>query len=163
MFRKSFCKNFPISLSTGSLHSPTTLEQIQPNQSKAKFCAVGAFEASPVNPKSQPRKKKYCNNHQVQPTKLHTKPIKQPKSSMKPPLIHRHDKRNPYLKSIKQPISSTSHHHLAFATDKKRKPYPKFDPPYPTQKSSTHHIHHNPTHQKQFCHNPTPRNSTQQS
>ena len=58
MFRKSFCKNFPISLSTRSLHSPTTLEQIQPNQSKAKFCAVGAIEALPVNPKSQPRKNK---------------------------------------------------------------------------------------------------------
>ena len=101
MFKKSFCKNFLTTLPTGSLQSPTRIEEI-----KAKFCLVGTIEPSPANPKSQPNTKN-CNNHQIPPSYIvYMKPIKQPKSFVKPQSSHHHDKWNPYLKPIKQPMLS---------------------------------------------------------
>ena len=136
MFRKSLCKNFPISQPTRSPQSPTRSEQIQPNQSKI----LSSWSHWSITGKSKvTTQEKHSNNRQIHPTKLHMKPIKQSKSSVNPPSTHHHEKQNPYLKSIKCARRPPSHHHLASATVNKRKPYPKsintkiIHSPYPPQ------------------------------
>ena len=156
MFRKSLCKNFPISQPTRSPQSPTRSEQIQPNQSKI----LSSWSHWSITGKSKvTTQEKHSNDRRIHPTKLHMKPIKQSKSSVNPPstsiMTNKTHTWNPSNAHAVHQATITSP--LPPSTNANHTQNPS------TQKSSTHHIHSNPTHQKQLRHNLTSKNSTWKS
>ena len=139
-------------------HGKVQLDQSKSNQIKAKFCLVGAIEASPVNPKSQLRKNTATIVRST-PRSCTWNPSNNPSR----PWIHRQPTTMANKTHTWNPSNAHAVHQATINSPLPSSINANHTQNPSTQKSSTHHIHSNPTHQKQLRHNLTSRNSTWKS